>query len=536
MDPSFASSTIRNGNERGVSYFDSNGDHREMALADNEYFLMGPYGENGEPRQPYIRTTDAEGNVSDTPFADFATAKELMDNNAEQHETNEQPPASSDVFWGIYGRIAEATRTKTTPQEFVADYFQKADRLTSAMKGKNAGSHRSNYLQKLANAGVEQGTFDRGSGIISEGIRHSEELINSGRISKETAGAFWESLPYIKNGLSLGYNALTRKKGYEGIDFKALDQASYHSHVLEAVQSMPEGAVHEQKTGGFYHFNSKVGLDSDTTDRIYISTKPDADPGLVIKTWMDTLISQGLEESVYFKLPSAITNRYEGLVVYLTEANSPEQVSAMMHDFVERCDPGLLDDQKMPSGVELSPGIFAAPEPGDLNALLRYATRRGEQFDTVSYNEFSAAMTELSLRLAAREFSQQGIPPEQLKPRQLAEGAERYFAELMLLSGLDPNSMTDVVGDMNIRGQATPEERHQQMINEVAEYVQDGGVDIDEAQSRYEAQAQQHIWAIRDKAQAEGRNLTHDEENQIRLVAETVSDFRKKVPEIKSVQ
>ena len=65
--------------------------------------------------------------------------------------------------------------------------------------------------------------------------------------------------------------------------------------------------------------------------------------------------------------------------------------------------------------------------------------------------------------------------------------------------------------------------------DEIATYLRENNVDIGAASSSYEAQVQQFVRGLRDKASSEGRDLTHQERQSIRLAAETVKDFRRTV-------
>ena len=90
----------------------------------------------------------------------------------------------------------------------------------------------------------------------------------------------------------------------------------------------------------------------------------------------------------------------------------------------------------MPSAVNVDKGISRAPEPEQLNTLLRY---RGK--DTVSYNELAAGLTELALSRASYDFVKQSLQPNQVTPKAVAEAGKVYFVQFIKLAGLDPAQM-----------------------------------------------------------------------------------------------
>jgi hypothetical protein len=152
----------------------------------------------------------------------------------------------------------------------------------------------------------------------------------------------------------------------------------------------------------------------------------------VVRTWTETLDSLGLGDKLYYKVAEGLALRYETVIAYA----SPETASDMekaVQEFARRCPPELLSDSIIPSGIEVAKGVARAPEPDELNTLLRY---RGKEI--VSYNEFACALTELALRRASFDFIRQGMLPDQVTPRALSKAAKPYFVQL---SGFDPATM-----------------------------------------------------------------------------------------------
>ncbi len=424
---------------------------------DGEQFLQ--IG-GGNDRIPFIRTKEGVN----IPFEEWA--KSEADNERSEapvtpEALTQSDHASDQIFGRVYEKFSGLAKLKTTKREpvivdgvltgvqelptdpiadFVKPYFEGADRTKVGFAGRNGKQIMEEYQVKLA-TNQSQGTIERGGQVLVDDSARITDLIRTGAVDALTAQTFVAALPSIRNGLSFDYNALTLRESK--VRKTEAEQEAYKQTITKLYEGKWD-RIHLQPDAGFIHINSDAVAsgEEETAERFYICGNPDRNSAELVKAWAETLDELGLADEVYYKLPIAdMTSRYEQMVVYKPSGPNGAKTDQAILRFSERCDPALLSDEPMPTGVEQAKGIFAVPEPAHLNTVLRYATREGENFDHISYNQFIAASYELAMRRAAMEITTTGGTADTTRPRDLRDKAAGYFAKFMVLSGIDPATM-----------------------------------------------------------------------------------------------
>lgn len=274
---------------------------------------------------------------------------------------------------------------------------------------------------------------ERATRVVSGFIDRASDMFAAGETDGLTVKLFFDRLQGFKYGLSLGYNRAVTKHDEPNPSKEA--QHKYAQSIHSMLVGKPN--VEEQENGSFLHVNGQRYLDSgaSTIERYYLSPKLNGQPEEVVKTWTETLDRLGLGDTLYYKVAEGLSRRYDTLIAYASPETASDMAKAVQ-EFTRRCSPELLSHTVIPTGVEVAKGIARAPEPDEVNTLLRY---RGKE--TVSYNEFACALTELALRRASYDFMRQGTTPDQVTPRALSEAAKPYFVQFVQLSGIDPATM-----------------------------------------------------------------------------------------------
>jgi len=371
--------------------------------------------------------------------------------------------AAIGVFDGVYSAFADVAKAKLRRNELVnghivsvelnpaAEFVQKRfdvareeiTRLDNTQV--HANQVHDNFINEAKiEASREYGEkptyiatrLERANKVVGTFIDRATTMVEDGETDGLTVKTFFGSLDSLKIGLSLGYNNLVWKSDETVPDQAAKDK--YAQTVQSIYGSKPN--VEEQHNGGFNHVNGERYLQSGekTTDRYYISPKLNGEPGEVVRVWAETLDKLGLGEKLYYKVATGLAQRYETVIAYVSSETAAETKQAIQA-FSRKCPPDLLSETNMPSAVNIDKGISRAPEPEQLNTLLRYLGK-----GTVSYNELAAGLTELALRRASYDFVKQGLQPNQVTPKALAEAGKVYFVQFIKLAGLDPDKMQTV--------------------------------------------------------------------------------------------
>ena len=386
-------------------------------------------------------------------------SERIVVNPREQHLDSDKAPLADDIFNGIYKAFADravgmGTKRKVYENgvekeitvdpaaEFVRARFDAAASKVApldALAIRPAEVYDSFLQDAVTEArGLYKGRaeamgvrIERSKRAIEGFTSRASQMVSNGEADGLTVKLFFQRMPGFKRGLSAGYNNLLRKTDEAKLDDDAKER--YERAIHDNITGQKN--IEEQETAPFWHVNGREQDNDEVIDRYYISPRLNGKPEEVVEVWTHTLKALGLEDRIYYKVAQGLAHRYDILLAYASPGTEGE-VEKAVNEFSKRCPAGLLSDTILPSGVEVSKGIARAPEPVELNTLLRY---RGQ--DLVSYNELVSALTELSLQRASFELIKQGIGPEQTKPRQLADAARPYFSQLVQLSGIDPSTM-----------------------------------------------------------------------------------------------
>lgn len=382
-------------------------------------------------------------------------------NPNEQYIQPGQPLAAEAVFEGVYQSFAyhaqqlplernifvdgEVKRVSVDPAaDFVSARFSEAKKtiepLASQSVRPNDVSDKFIDEATIEAKSVYEGNplgasarIERSRRVISGFINRATEMFRNGDVDGLTTKLFFDRIQGFKYGLSANYNDLVTKTDEPMPDREGRERYADTIHKL----FMGRDDVQEQDSGPFLHVNNKrhIASGGETTERYYISPKLNGHPEEAVRIWTETLADRGLDEKLYYKVAEGTSRRFETVVAYATPETAGE-MEAAIQEFARRCPPELMSETVVSTGVEVAKGIAKAPEPNELNTLLRY---RGK--DTISYNEFACALTELALRRASYEFMIQGIKPEAVTPKALSQAAKPYFVQFTALSGIDPATM-----------------------------------------------------------------------------------------------
>jgi hypothetical protein len=380
---------------------------------------------------------------------------------SEQRLRPDEAVAAEVVFSGVYQSFTDYAKSRPTERkryidgqetmvsvnpalEFVQGRFEEAGKSIEPLAAQpmRPSDISEKFLEEVTNEA--KSVYDsnpvavgarvaRAKQVVTGLIGRACKMFEDGEADGLTLKVFFDRMQGLKYGLSLGYNNLVTKTD-EPISNEDT-QVRYAQTIHDTFAGKPN--VEEQESGAFLHVNGQRYLDSGstTTERFYVSPKLNGNPAEVVKIWAGTLEDLGLGDKLYYKVAEGLSHRYDALIAYASPETATEMEQAVA-EFARRCPPELLSDSVIPTGVEVAKGIARAPEPHELNTLLRY---RGKE--TISYNEFACAVTELALRRASYDFMQQGVQPDQVSPKALSEAAKPYFVQFVKLSGLDPITM-----------------------------------------------------------------------------------------------
>lgn len=200
IDPSFAAATVREDGYRGVSYIDSeNGNHREVMLAPNEEFVLGPYSKNGEPRQPFVRTTDAEGKAIFTSFSEYLSAR----------ETAQSPSAvvqrAGELVVAKEGSINSVVDSMDLVYAKIANHQEAPEIIEKRAKAFNYENSQPTLVDKRLHEKLEAGE-DAGFNVrmvSEETIRMIAGSKRNSRDDKMSIGSFLKGSSDTREGISL---------------------------------------------------------------------------------------------------------------------------------------------------------------------------------------------------------------------------------------------------------------------------------------------------------------------------------------------
>ncbi len=218
----------------------------------------------------------------------------------------------------------------------------------------------------------------------------------------------------------IDYNVLRSKQDGYSKAFKAICAVHSNEHIVE------------QDSGLFWHFNSE--LPGKTESRIYISADLSKDPAGVLQSFQRALEVTGLNDEIYFKIPTLLSARQESIIIYVQDTNTSEQIINLITAFNQYCPNELLSESGVITANELCRGVSFAPEPRYYNALLSYEGR-----DTLSYNHLISVCMTLAFETARIKADEQNIT--NLTPGLLREEAKKYFRQALIMAGINPDTM-----------------------------------------------------------------------------------------------
>lgn len=222
-------------------------------------------------------------------------------------------------------------------------------------------------------------------------IASTNKLVGSGEVDPKTAKVFLRALCLLK-GIG-DYNTIIRNS--EDIKPEILTKKNTdYAKIVEGMWAKQPKKMRYEQDGAFYHFNSH--LEGEVKNRIYISAQLSGAPGKVVEAWDAVLEETGLQNKVYFKLSTGLGRRFETIVIYQTDKIKDADLEKLFLTFIKKCPTELLNKKNMPTGVPLYRGISMASEPANINTFRRFSGLKAD----ISYNEFIAALSELSFELA----------------------------------------------------------------------------------------------------------------------------------------
>lgn len=366
----------------------------------------------------------------------------------QKHSQEGEPvgsPAYKDIFEGVYDQMRQAASGKTPGeqgQQFVESIAQKIPMHIGDIESQNLTNEdiyqeiwgkMSAYIMRYNGTPRFEEKKQDVSAVYLKLIGHINTLVKGGEVDPLTAKVFARYLERYKDIGGHHYNAIIANN--QELPEGTLQQKApeYSSSVGQLVSDYGEDAK-EQESGGFIHFNADKQTGEITT-RIYINPDLAQSPARVLEAWHTSLTQTGLKEKVYFKVPEGLSKRQEGIVVYLTDQISPEDVEKLLTTFRSTCPSDLLSSKPMPSVVPVARGIAMAPELQNINTFMRYSGVDAQ----VSYNEWVASSTQLAFELAYHEVATGEAT--NVTPKMLKEPAGRYFEKIVKLSGVNPETM-----------------------------------------------------------------------------------------------
>jgi hypothetical protein len=192
----------------------------------------------------------------------------------------------------------------------------------------------------------------------------------------------------------------------------------------------------KQGLGDFVHFNAHLGRH--VKNRVYISARLAGAPGKVVKAWQASLQQTALQDEVYFKLPTRLSDRFETIIFFQSDNTHDADVERLLVAFATNCASDLLSARDMPTGIPIGRGISMAPEPAHINTFTRYSGGR----ERISYNQLIAAVSELAFALAYQDAQTRRVA--NAAPEHLKERAGIYFERLIRLAEINPDTMMPI--------------------------------------------------------------------------------------------
>jgi len=359
-------------------------------------------------------------------------------------------PAYQAIFEGVYDQIQQWAPGRTPEEKgkwFIDCIAQKVPMHILEIESRNLTNEdiyqeiwkkMSSYIERYKGTSKFE---EKKQGVLALYLKltkHINTLLQNGEVDPLTAKVFARYLRRYKHIGELLYGGIVANN-QELPDGVLQQKASEYSDALRRLVAYYGEDAKEQESGGFMHFNPNAPT-GETTTRIYINPDLAQSPARVLDAWYQSLVRSGLKDKIYFKVPSGLSKRQEGIVVYLGDQTNPDDVEKLLRTFLATCSPDLLFPP-MPSAVPLARGIAMAPELGNINTFLRCSGVEKEPGvpQQISYNEWVASSIHLAFELAYHEAITNGA--RIVTPRILRGSAGGYFQKIVKLSGINPETM-----------------------------------------------------------------------------------------------
>lgn len=409
---------------------------------DYEAVIMGQNGEEKVLRKSIAKEKAEREQQDKDKLAELRKSLGI-----EQEATEETQKQSQKIFDNVYEQLKPQAGTDIEKAggnfiESLAQYqdlhIEKIDENTPVDQSVEK-IWTEGMATKLARFQNDPNEFERRKAAYSEMYLklkgHIDRLTQSGEVDPLTAKVFLENFRALK--ASDYYNDIVRNPE------KSTDETreKYHASAEDLFSMYGEDKAIEQ--GGFYHFNRKGNEDVEAKNRVYLSADLTGSPEKLVGAWKSALTETDLQDKIYFKLAGQLAQRYETIIVYQTDDISDEEMGKVMEAFQRLCPEDARAKKDMPSSAPITHGISYAPEPKNLNELFRAMDLRASEHDDapigISYNQMIAGFTRLSFELAYKDFSSSRT--EKPNPKDLKDGAGKYFEQMVKLAGINPETM-----------------------------------------------------------------------------------------------
>jgi hypothetical protein len=351
---------------------------------------------------------------------------------------------SQKIFDNVYMQLKTAHYLNQDPKKateyFIEQLKNGAKKHIEEIELKNINSQQifqeiwfkmAEYINKYRNLEKFEEKKETVSNFYSQLVNHTNLLVTQHEVEPITAKVFLRNLISLKY---IGHNYNDIVKNNENISAEELKNKNkdYSIAADKLWGQWKEGEKLEQD-GGFYHFNTH--LEGNVKNRIYVSAKLSESPDELINKWLESLKETGLTDKIYFKIPTGLSKRFESIIIYQTDKTKDSDIEKLINSFCLKCPEKILNENGMPTGIFLRPGISMAPEPSNINNFIRYSGSK----EIISYNCLIDSLIKLSFELAYKESIKSG--QENTTPKTLKSAAEKYFEQMIKLSGINPETM-----------------------------------------------------------------------------------------------
>ncbi|PKL36735.1 hypothetical protein CVV38_02430 [Candidatus Peregrinibacteria bacterium HGW-Peregrinibacteria-1] len=416
------------------------GQYYNLKKGEQIIFIRTPDGKN---REAFIRKADGSEMPFDVWKNNGKTGPLVEGTQVDSKESEKAGAMAGRIFDNVYKQLRQNLNGDTVEQK--AKNFIEEIKILGAMHIDEIEQQKlisTQLLDKLWKRMKEYiisyQTEPRAKKVEADVTRwfklltkNTNRLVQSGEVSPLVAKVFLKALPSLNAiGKRGNYYALTKDSNVP-VDILAQKHQEY-APIADDFFSKHHG-VGNTDEGGFFHFNPYIT--GEVKNRVYISADVREAPHEVIKRWFSSLEASGLLDKIYFKIPNGMTQRFETIVVFVKDTTTDADLEKVLSEFITKTPQDLLNPRNMPTGLPLQRGVCMAPEPANINKLLKYSNA-----EKLSYNLTISALTQLSFEIAYAEMSKKQNPTS-LGPKALKDEAKKYFVQMIKLVGINPETM-----------------------------------------------------------------------------------------------